>query len=42
MGLFSRKETPQAPVYRAWADAIAPVLETPTATATSILSLLDC
>ena len=20
MGLFSRKETPQAPVYRAWAD----------------------
>lgn len=30
------------PRYRAWADAIVPVLETPTATATSILSLLDC
>lgn len=29
------------PRYRAWADAIAPVLETPTATAASILDLLD-
>ena len=29
------------PRYRAWADAIAPVLETPAATAASILGLLD-